>query len=254
MISAIRRNHRGFTLIELLVVISIIALLMAILVPSLRSARDEARRVVCSTHLRGIGQGIWNYWTSENGRLPYLESPMTNGGGTTAEGPAHGYGNPGSQAVDTDPFDMKLWPLSLPNVLMPTHLNVDPSIFVCPSAIAGWPKDGPPWKYTYRSAAANQPNGVVTAEGSYFRENFGFMDGRMLKTFTVQMTDDPIKNAQQLAMKRSTYLRDFVRRDPQFRGPHKGGMNVLNRRLDVEYRNRQKVIEDLASFGEGVAF
>jgi len=44
------KNSKGFTLVELLVVISIIALLLAVLIPSLSKARDVAKRIVCSQH------------------------------------------------------------------------------------------------------------------------------------------------------------------------------------------------------------
>ena len=61
---------RAFTLIELLVVISIIALLIAILVPSLQSARELARRAKCQANFKSIGTGIQLYVQNSNEWLP----------------------------------------------------------------------------------------------------------------------------------------------------------------------------------------
>jgi len=61
----------GFTLIELLVVISIIALLMAILVPVLRKAREQGKAVNCTSNLRQIGFAASFYAEAWDLRIPW---------------------------------------------------------------------------------------------------------------------------------------------------------------------------------------
>jgi len=65
-----RKGHKGFTLVELLVVIAIIALLISILAPSLRAAKDLAKNAICKTHLHGIGTAVALYANANRDALP----------------------------------------------------------------------------------------------------------------------------------------------------------------------------------------
>ncbi len=62
--------RRAFTLIELLVVVAIIALLVAILLPSLQAAREQARAAGCLSNLHHIGQGIVLYVNENKSFVP----------------------------------------------------------------------------------------------------------------------------------------------------------------------------------------
>lgn len=64
-------HRRAFTLVELLVVVSIIALLIAILLPALNKARAAARTILCATQQRSIGAAMFFYNDANVGAYPY---------------------------------------------------------------------------------------------------------------------------------------------------------------------------------------
>ena len=126
------RPRDGFTLIEVLVVVAIIALLVAILLPSLSQARQRARQMVCRQTLRSIWTGILGYTLEHRERLPFMEDVNLSD-------------------PNADPFN-PAYPTTVGRVLFK---HVTPGSWICPDAVAGFPKNRPGnWKMTYTFSAA----------------------------------------------------------------------------------------------------
>ena len=94
---ATRQDEKGFTLIELLVVIAIIALLLSIITPALRQAKEAVARIKCRSRLKQWGVAVQMYNTDNNDKVmsmvkywggrPYphyiMDEPTLDGNGRT---------------------------------------------------------------------------------------------------------------------------------------------------------------------------
>ncbi len=134
------KKGKGFTLIELLVVISIIALLVSILMPSLNRAKDNAKRTVCASNLKSIGQAIMMYAGDNGDKLPRNmdalndSSPLANQEyNETGEGSPHRsymmFDIAGNRSLSIKPWDRIKYRYGM-GYLMKKYIDI-PETFYC---------------------------------------------------------------------------------------------------------------------------
>ncbi|HBG28832.1 MAG: hypothetical protein A2Y10_03620 [Planctomycetes bacterium GWF2_41_51] len=122
--------ENGFTLVELLVVISIIAMLLAVLLPALNKARELAKRTVCKAQLQDVGKGILVYANEfDNQLIQPFTSLFKNP--TRYKDPArwHTEDSDTSKFQTKLPFLLRVWT----GDYMLKHYGIQASSWVCPS-------------------------------------------------------------------------------------------------------------------------
>lgn len=124
-----RKLIHGFTLIELLVVIAIIAMLLAILTPSLKMAKEHGKRILCANNQKGLGQGVFIYANENDDFLPKSGYSQTGAGSPWQSYALFQIQNNLSAA----PKDRVVKTFGLGYLFM-TDIIVEGETFYCPSA------------------------------------------------------------------------------------------------------------------------
>ncbi len=224
----------AFTIIELLVVVSIIALLIALLMPALHAARNIGKAICCASHLRQIGTAVGAYVADHDQHLPYIDSALWD--------PT----SPTRQNWDADPTDASQHPHSFTNVLGDYLMGV--TLMRCPDAVAGYPADDP--VVTYRIASADNVDAVPeTVEqlrrpggGVAYEYPFKYFNGRPYEVETIEGKVGQSGNGfptltWKVKPERGEYylVRDFVDDvNGQRLIPHQGDANQLFIDLSVQ--------------------
>ena len=150
------RDTNAFTLLELLVVIAIIALLISILLPSLRRARDVALRAVCGAGARQVSTLFFMWANDRKGEVP----------------PVH------TKVYRTTPIS--IWDRATADVLLDDYLKGDMSVLYCPGYLKNNYQHGyrtPEEFWAFRNAwRAFYP---IRHPVSYFGSNAPILDPNM---------------------------------------------------------------------------
>ncbi len=234
---------RGFTLIELLVVISIIALLLAIIMPAMKAARETAKRTICGGNLKTIGQGVFLYAAENDNRLMTSVNPDS----------LH-YSHLVFIIDKSKPFGQHITNTFGYGCLYTARVIPNPSVFYCPSAprvveasglLKSYREEDFYYPGTHEWPWNNDPSGASTHN---VRSSFGYtpqardrkvvLKGEQFPTVAVKATQ--LHPSYVLGLD-ALYTLNHL---PHRRGVGRpSGVNVLYSDAHVEFRNNAEAFD-----------
>jgi prepilin-type N-terminal cleavage/methylation domain-containing protein/prepilin-type processing-associated H-X9-DG protein len=179
-----RRHRSGFTLIELLVVVSIIALLIAILLPSLARAKNNAKKTACASNLHQIGVALNTYAAENENNLPVETCRGHESYGYANNVTAYHYMRRGASGVpnymfpngsqDSNPHWREL-------LCMDAGIIKDPRVYYCPG------QSNATWQYARPATSSTNPYLWLNS----VNDHAGYQ-------YQLHMGENPIPGTQQL--------------------------------------------------------
>ena len=243
-------KRSAFTLIELLVVIAVIAVLMAVLLPSLRAARERAKRTVCAANLQQIGRGIMAYG-AEHDRLPVPGLLLAD---------SHWLWFPDmhktvyfTTAPDAIGEPKRRWKVHNLGYLHKTQTIENAEVFYCPTEPKGQRYEDDAERYSWSFDGSIHSNPVkgsqhINASYSYTpqstrREELAAGEYAYEASFKLST----LNNRAPLALDRVTYSATSTRNVHRGSGGRVSGLNILYGDGSVRFRPTQ---EDEKAFWE----
>ncbi len=184
-----RKESQGFTIVELLIVIGIIGLLIGLIMPAVQRARESARRLQCTNHLKQIGVALLSYHGTHKTFPPGYVSSADNHGNEF--GPGWGWGAMILSELDESSLQSRIvFEKPIEHSVNAAVRQTPISTFVCPSDSAE-----SPWKAVTRDETG-KPIAIIceVAAANYIgvfgiREPVGDGDGIFFRNSHVGMKD-----------------------------------------------------------------
>ncbi|MBU0715757.1 MAG: DUF1559 domain-containing protein, partial [Verrucomicrobia bacterium] len=148
--SVVCRLSSGFTLVELMVVVAIIAILLMLLIPNIRTMREKAWSSNCQNNLRQYGIAMNQYMADKSGYFIYPGAGGQNAGrgyDASETGLKGTYGDRVSPSGGQAGSEMDYWKNMIP-AYIPAEVTIqslsagNSSIRVCPAVMQQIKKDG----------------------------------------------------------------------------------------------------------------